>query len=327
MRPAFIGRVLRTYARLLARYARMPKDYDVMVVGYPGQFDVLLARLLTWIERKPLAWDVLMSIYLICRERGLDKRSPLTVAIIRAAELLACHLPDRLILDTRTYADWFSTTYAVPPERFRLVPLTADERAFDPALTARAERDPRTFRALYHGTFIPNHGVPYIIETARILRRRSDIHFELVGDGPQRALAEQMVRDYDLQNVSFVGWLDKESLAQRIAAADLCLGTFGNTPQSLMTVQNKIYEALAMRRPLITGDSPAIRELFTPSEHLLVCARDNPRSLAEQILRLRHDPALAERLATQGGDYYQEACGAAQVNARFAAALRELAKG
>ncbi|NJN19196.1 MAG: glycosyltransferase family 4 protein [Oscillochloris sp.] len=325
VRPAFFLRVLRTYIRLLWRYASIPHDYDVMVVGYPGQFDVILARVLTLLNGKPLVWDILMSIYLICMERGLHKQSPLTVALIHTAERLACKLPDRLILDTHTYVDWFCRTYHVDRKRFRLVPLTADERAFDPELTRQAQRDPAICRAVYHGTFIPNHGVPYIIEAARILRRRSDIQFELIGDGPQKVIAEQMVRDYGLGNVRFIGWLEKDLLAEHIAAADICLGTFGTTPQSLMTVQNKIYEALAMARPLITGDSPAVREALTPGEQLLVCDRDDPHTLAEQILRLRHDPAHAEALACRGRRHYEEFCGVDRVSARFADHLRELA--
>ncbi|MEX1018056.1 MAG: hypothetical protein WDZ49_00275, partial [Litorilinea sp.] len=66
--PAFLGRVLRSYARLAWRGLRLRGRYDVMVVGYPGQFDVWLARLLTWLHGTRLAWDIFMSIYLIALE-------------------------------------------------------------------------------------------------------------------------------------------------------------------------------------------------------------------------------------------------------------------
>ncbi len=94
----FVARVAQTYWRLLQKY-RQVGEYDLMVVGYPGQFDVFLARLLSRLRRKPLAWDVFMSIYLIALERGLQQRSPFTIAAIRRLERLACSVPDRLILD------------------------------------------------------------------------------------------------------------------------------------------------------------------------------------------------------------------------------------
>jgi hypothetical protein len=72
--PGFWRRFVAAYWHLLKKYRKIG-DYDVMVVGYPGQFDVLLARVLTWLKRKPLAWDIFMSIYLITIERGLDQQS------------------------------------------------------------------------------------------------------------------------------------------------------------------------------------------------------------------------------------------------------------
>lgn len=322
--PAFALRVLRTYMRLLWRYARMPKDFDVLVVGYPGQFDLFLARLLTWLAGKPLVWDVLMSIYLICLERGLHKRSPFTIAIIRIAELLACRLPDRLILDTQTYVDWFCASYGLDPQRFRRVPLTADERLFDPALSARAAHDPAHFRVLYYGTFIPNHGVAYIIEAACLLADQPTIFFEFVGDGPQLALAQELARSHGLRNVAFSGWVEKDVLAERIAAADVCLGAFGTTPQSLMTVHNKIYEAMAMARPVITGSSPAVRETLSDGEQIFLCDRREPRSLADLLLRLRDCPELAAQVAQQGRHYFETHCSVDQTSAKFAGHLREL---
>ncbi|NJM05919.1 glycosyltransferase [Candidatus Gracilibacteria bacterium] len=294
LRPSFWLRVLSTYLRLLLRYVRMPKNFDVMVVGYPGQFDIFLARLLSWWQRKPLVWDVLMSIYLICVERGLDRRSPLTVRIIRFAERLACHTPDMLILDTQTYVDWFCKIYDVDPARFRRVPLCADERTF-PAVAAWQPSAPaERFRVLYYGTYIPNHGVPYIVEAARLLGDLPAIEFEFIGGGPQRELAVHLAERYELANVRFYGWLDKAELGAHIAQADLCLGTFGDTPQSLMTVQNKIYEAMAMGRPVLTGASPAVRESLIPGEHLLSVVTPT-----QQLSRQRSGASMPTRTAAR----------------------------
>ena len=82
-RPGFWWRVATVYARLLRRYWQIGGAYDVLVVGYPGQLDVFLARLLTWLQRKPLVWDIFMSIYLIALERGLDAKSRLGVDLLR----------------------------------------------------------------------------------------------------------------------------------------------------------------------------------------------------------------------------------------------------
>jgi hypothetical protein len=111
-RPSFILRLLKAYRDLMAVY-RQIGDYDVMLLGYPGQLDTFLARWLTRQRNKPLVLDVFMSIYLIAEERGLVARHPLSGRLLRRLERMACHLPDRLILDTAEYVAWFGDTHGL----------------------------------------------------------------------------------------------------------------------------------------------------------------------------------------------------------------------
>jgi len=59
------------------------------MVGYPGQFDVFLAKMLANRKHKPLVWDVLMSIYLVALERQLDQVEGSSINFIRKAEAKA----------------------------------------------------------------------------------------------------------------------------------------------------------------------------------------------------------------------------------------------
>ena len=74
-----------------------------MLIGYPGQFDSYLGRLLTWRRRRPLALDILMSLYLVAEERGLTENSPWTARLIFALEKGGLHQPDLLISENFAY--------------------------------------------------------------------------------------------------------------------------------------------------------------------------------------------------------------------------------
>ena len=52
-RPSFWYWVVRTYLILIWRYTQTP-DHDLLIVGYPGQFDVYLARILSYLAVNPL---------------------------------------------------------------------------------------------------------------------------------------------------------------------------------------------------------------------------------------------------------------------------------
>ena len=145
----------------------------------------------------------------------------------------------------------------------------------------------------------------YIIDAAIQLKDQTEIQFELVGNGPEQANARQQAEANRLSNIEFIDWLDKPALTQRVANADVCLGAFGKTPQSLMTIQNKIYEGLAMQRPVLTGDSDAIRQEFDHGVHLYLCDRANGSELASAILALKSDPELCKKLSTNGYARYR----------------------
>ena len=301
MRPRFFLRLLKVYLHLFWQHRKI-QDYDILMVGYPGQLDVFLARFLSWTRRKPLVWDVFMSIYLIALERGLQERSPVTINGLRKIEKLAIHRPDLLIQDTQAYVYWLSATYDLEPGKFRLVPTGADDRNFFPM---DADRPPtEEFRVLYYGSYIPNHGVGNIAQAAVALGEEKQIKFTMIGAGPDKKAAQEFVEQARLDTVRFLDWMDPKSLRLEIAKSDLVLGAFGETPQSLMTVQNKIYEAMAMKKTVLTGDSPALRENFEDQVHVYLCQRQSPQAIAQAIRDLKADPARLDRIAQAGYKRY-----------------------
>jgi len=298
--PSFWLRIIKAYSRLLRKY-RSVGDYDVMVLGYPGQLDVPLARVLTWLECKPLVLDMPASLYLMTQERRLLKPGSFTGFLIYCLDKMACLLPNLLIVETEEYIVWFQKTFKINKSKFCVVPLGADDKIFKPVAATRSDGP---FLAVYYGSFLPNHGVEYIVEAARLLRNEPNIHFELIGNGPGKAAAMALARQYNLTNITFEDWMDQEALVERVARADVILGAFGATPQSMLTVQNKIYEGLAMEKPVITGDGPSVRKLLIHGEHVYLCEQANPQSLAEAIKVLSRDPELRKSIARKGYQLY-----------------------
>lgn len=321
LKAGYLWRVLKTYARLLRRYRAAPA-YDVLVVGYPGHFDVFLAWLLARLRGKPLVWDVLNSLYLITLERGMERKSRLTVHLLRFVEKLACKLPDRLILDTQRFVDCFVETHRADPARFRLVQIGADDRYFQPV--DAPPRSDGVFRVIYYGGYIPNHGVGTILEAAALLTDEPAIQFEMVGKGPERSKADALASKLALPNVVFTDWLERDALVKRVAQADLVLGAFGVTRQITLTNNNKIYEAFAMRKPVLSGETPALPVELVHGESLYLCERGNPRALAQAIRTLRADEGLRARLVENGWRIFHAGFDLQHIGARFAGHLEEV---
>lgn len=118
--------------------------------------------------------------------------------------------------------------------------------------------------------------------------------------------AEKLAQTYQLANLRFVDRLSETELQIQIADADLCLGAFGTRPQSVLTVHNKVFECMAMARPVLTGRGPSVQRMMDEGKHIFLCDPGSPESLAESIRTLSHSPEICRRLATEGRSLIEE---------------------
>jgi glycosyltransferase involved in cell wall biosynthesis len=185
-------------------------------------------------------------------------------------------------------------TFGIERGRFEPVPVGSIVRSRVPAGPGTPPDEAPGFHAFFCGSFVPLQGVPYILDAAM---RAPGLDFRLVGDGPDGPRVEEELRQRRMDNVFLERrFIDRETLEKRLAAAGAVLGVFGSTAKAARVVPCKVYDGLAAGLPVVTGDSPAIRELLTDGENALLVDRDDPGSLVRALERLRDDPALAARL-------------------------------
>ncbi|MDO8690476.1 MAG: glycosyltransferase [Dehalococcoidia bacterium] len=302
--PALVRRVFGSYYRLWREHRKIGR-YDVMVVGYAGHFDMLLAAPLAWIRRKPLVFDAFLSLHATAVEdRKVVGPGSLMARGLWWIDKLSCSLADLVLMDTQAHIDWYAERYRLPGRQFRRVLMGAGE--LEPVSQSVRERC-GAFKVLYFGQFIPLHGVEHILGAARELRHDPEISFELVGEGQTYDEAERLARDQGLTNVTFVpGWFPPDELASRVRKADVCLGVFGLGRKSELVIPQKVVFAIALGRPVLTRDSPAVREVFTPGRDIMVCQPGSPQSLASSILALKADPSLGQRIGQEGYRLFRE---------------------
>ncbi len=133
----------------------------------------------------------------------------------------------------------------------------ADESLFRPTWRPSPE-----FRVLFVGKLIPLHGLPTILDAARLLPQ---MPFRVVGSGQEEAL----LRDRP-PNVEQVPWVDYEDLPAEYGRAGCALGIFGTSPKAGRVIPNKVFQALACGTPVITAATPATRELLSDGHDALL---------------------------------------------------------
>lgn len=216
--------------------------------------DVAAAR--RWADRQavPLVFDPLISAY----DKQVNERQLLSADSFRARRLQRweqqlLQAADRVVADTCAHADYFCDDFAVPQEKVRVVPVGAEEGLFKP-VTRDAESG--TIEALFYGTFIDLQGPQVIVEAAAECKAENVV-WTLLGAGPLRSACESLAAERRLTNLRFEDWVPYERLAQRIARADILLGVFGRSDKAGRVIPNKVYQALACGKPVVTRESTA----------------------------------------------------------------------
>lgn len=275
-------RYLGSRLSLRRQYAAMP-PCDVLLVGYLGHMDARLARQTA--RGKPVVLDAFLSLWetVVEDRRMLPPAGPAS-ALLRSMERRAYQAADLVLLDTQAHIDWVAEEFNLPPERFARVFVGADDRIFHPPGPEDAPPPADGSReVLFYGKFIPLHGVETILRAAHLLAGEPDIHFTLVGRGQTYSAARELAACLDLPRVTWVDWVDYETLPRAIWSAHVCLGVFGPEGKALRVIPNKVFQALACGAPVITADSPALRELPPVGPALTLIPPGDPGALAEAI--------------------------------------------
>lgn len=152
---------------------------------------------------------------------------------------------------------------------------------------------PENGSILYFGRLSAEKGVSDLLSA---MRQLPHLHLVIAGDGPERAMLQQMTAAMGLQNVRFPGHVNKTERDRLIAESRFTVmpshayETFGKT----------ILESYAVGRAVIASDRGSRRELVRPGEAGLLYRCGDVNELARSIAMLASQPELAERMGQAG---------------------------
>jgi colanic acid biosynthesis glycosyl transferase WcaI len=162
-----------------------------------------------------------------------------------------------------------------------------------------------TFVVLHAGTIGHISGAEVIVEAARILRGRRDVHFLFVGDGPLRPTLEASAQRHGLENITFLPFQPADVLSDVQATGDVGLVTL--LPKSgESSIPSKMHGYTAAARPVIAcvaEDSPTA-ELVREGAFGVVCPSSDPDALAAAISRLADNRVEARELGERARGHF-----------------------
>jgi glycosyltransferase involved in cell wall biosynthesis len=188
-------------------------------------------------------------------------------------------------------------------EKVTVIPNAADLDLFNPDLDGsemrRAHDLDGRFSLAYFGTMGLANGLGFVLDAAAELKRRAaqDIIFMLHGDGMERPLLEARAKREGLDNVIFSGPTPKRQMAELVAAVDVCMTIFKNTPVLQTCSPNKLFDALAAGKPILTNMPGWLGDIAEKDETGVLVQPDDPIDFANKAMWLRDHPDELKKFA------------------------------
>nr|WP_196790672.1 glycosyltransferase [Motilibacter aurantiacus] len=282
--PGFAWALLSRWASLARRARRLrgAAAPDVVVVGYLGHFDVLLARRL--FPRSRIVLDHLIGASDTALDRG--ESGSLKQRLLRGLDEAALASADVVVVDTEEHL-------ATLPEEHRgrgvVVAVGAPDAWFAQA-AAPAPDHASALRVVFFGLFTPLQGAP-VVGRALALLAGTGVEATLYGIGQE--LAATRAAAAGARGVTWQDWAAAEDLPRLVAAADVCLGIFGTGPKALRVVPNKVFQGAAAGCAVVTSDTGPQRRML--GDAAVLVPPGDAAALAAALRALAADRTLLER--------------------------------
>jgi glycosyltransferase involved in cell wall biosynthesis len=256
-------------------------------------------------------------------------RKGITVRLLERLEALAYRRADRIVAVTDAFVAHIGQRSGGRHGRIAVIKNGVDLGLFkasaDGADIKRALGLEGKFIAAYVGTHGMAHGLETILEAAERVKNDPRIVFLLVGDGAERARIERLKHEMGRDNVVLLGQQPKAAMPGIWAATDASLILLRRNDLFRKVIPSKMFEAMAMRRPIILGVEGEARELLEAACAGIGVTPESADQVAAAVLRLADDPALAALLGAQGLDHVRAYFDRAKLAQRYLDLLQEVA--
>lgn len=285
------------------------KKHDFILCESPPLFIGISAYLLKLLKGAQLIFNVSDLWPESAEKLGLVTNKTLLAASTRLEEFL---YRKSILITGQTQGIVKNISSRFPNKKIAWIPNGVDLSFYNSALTDRSWRlrnnfNENDFILMYAGIMGHAQGLAVILNAASQLKEYTAIKFVLVGSGPEKENLIALKNELNTKNVYFFEVLSKEEMPTVIASSDAAIIPLRRLELFKGAIPSKIFESLAMKKPLLLGVEGEAKELFIDEGKCgLAFEPENENSLAEKIIELYSDERARIRLGENGYSYVKQ---------------------
>jgi glycosyltransferase involved in cell wall biosynthesis len=234
----------------------------------------------------------------------LSEHHPLT-KLLKALERFLYRRAERIITLLPKAGEYIAAQ-GIAREKVVWIPNGVDLARFQvgPSL-ARSDEE---FKVMYLGAHGRANALDVLLQAAKIVQDQGhkDIRFILIGDGPEKPKLIELAEKLQLRNMEFREPVQKAVVPRVLQEANATVLILQDLPLYRYGISlNKLFDYLAVGKPLIFGGNPANNPVEEARCGLTVPPRD-PKALADAVIRLYQMPEEErEAMGRRGREYVE----------------------
>lgn len=282
---------------------------DVLYVESPPLFDGIAGYIISRMKQAPYLFNVADLWPDFAVELGLVRKS-VFLKIAYWMEAFFYRKAGCVATVTKGLIDRLHNEKKIPADKLMLLMNGADLKTFHPDISGSEIRKKFNIQEKFTAGYIGNighwQGLETIIDAAAILADDPKYHFLLIGDGARKEAIEKHIADRKLNNVTLLPVQPREDIPAYWAAVDCALVPLRKVVCAEQALPVKIFEAMAMAKPVILGIGGEARSLVNDAKAGVAVEPENSESYAEAIKHLAEDKSARENMGFNGRKYVEK---------------------
>jgi glycosyltransferase involved in cell wall biosynthesis len=321
--PAFVLRLLNyfsfVFSSLFTGLFRISK-HDFILCESPPLFLGLSAVLLKWFKGSKLIFNVSDLWPETAEKLGVVNNKALLAVSYSLEEFL---YKQSVLVSGQTQGIVQNISKRFPLVNTVWVPNGIDLDQFNVGASGSNFRKKHQigeehFVLMYAGILGIAQGLDVILDAAHKASDLKDISFVIIGDGPESVRLKAKCESYQLKNLIFIGNIPRSEMSEAIASSNAYIVPLKKNDLFLGAIPSKLFEPLAMGKPILLGVDGEARNLFIEQGKAgLFFEPENSLALYESIIKLHSDKELLAKLGVNGMNYVIENFRRDKIAAKF----------
>ncbi len=311
-------------AFLAGLFAR-PKP-DVLIVSSPPFPLGLCGYLLSRLRRVPLIFEV-RDLFPGSAEAFGVVKNKLLLSMLSSVERLFYRKAARVVAVTQGLYDEVRSHVSMNGQVVKVINGT-DTELFRPGQGSKENWEPAglrdSFVVIYTGLMGRAHGALALVEAARLLADRKDISFVFMGDGVDKPAMQEMKREHNLDNVSFIDTQPVDRVPKYVCASDVGFASLLPSEFTTKSIPVKMFDYMACAKPVILCGRGEAAEIVKEHNAGICADPEDPDAIAAAVLRLYEDSDACRRHGENGRNCVEVSYNRAKIAGDYLAMLRQL---